>query len=81
MIALNYRSVYSLPMFENGETLRKMRDALDLSTMEIAVEADLHPQTVNRVFLNDGVSRKTVHRVRKAIDQFRKKLNDTQAAG
>lgn len=69
-------------MFENGSELRKKKKAIGVSTMEIAIVADLHPQTVNRVFLNDGVSRNTVNRVRKALSQLQERLSfNSKAVG
>lgn len=68
----------------DGSKLRKLQEELDVNTMDVAVTADLHPQTIYRVYNNDPtVSRNTVKRVRKALSHLQEKLtpSNSKSAG
>ena len=68
----------------DGSKLRKVQEDLEISTIDVAVAAELHPQTVYRVYLNDPkVSRKSVNLVRKALVQLQERLapSKSKAAG
>ena len=62
-------------MRENGSDLRRLADEIGVSTMELAVAADLHPQTLYRVYNGDKVARSTLNRIRNALSQLQERLN------
>lgn len=61
-------------MKDDGFDLKKLQEDLDVSVMEIAQAADLHPQTVYKVLGNFGAGRNSVKRVRKALSQLQEGL-------
>lgn len=58
-------------MRDAGEDLKKLQEELDVSVMEIAQAADLHPQTVYKVLGNGGAGRNSIKRVKKALNELR----------
>lgn len=60
-----------LRMKNDAFNLKRLQEELDLSVMELATAADLHPQTVYRVLGNDGASRNSVKRVRKILNELK----------
>jgi predicted transcriptional regulator len=63
-----------------GSELRRQQEEMGVSTMEVAVAADLHPQTLYRVYNGSRVSRATVNRVRKALEALREKSQQVARA-
>lgn len=61
-------------MRDDGSDLKRLQAELGFSTMEVAVAADLHPQTLYRVYNGHKVNRSTVNRVRKALSQLQERL-------
>lgn len=53
---------------------------MGLSTMEVAVAADLHPQTLYKVYNGSRVSRATLNRVRKALEALREQIHQRAQA-
>lgn len=69
-------------MKDDAVDLKKLQEELDVSVMDIAQAADLHPQTVYKVLGNHGANRNSVKRVRKALHQLKEKLETgPKAAG
>lgn len=63
-----------------GSDLRKQQEEMGLSTMEVAVAADLHPQTLYKVYNGSRVSRATLNRVRKALEALREQIHQRAQA-
>ncbi len=62
----------------NRSDLRKMQKKIGATTMEVAIAADLHPQTLYRVYNGDEtISRNTINRVRKALSYLQGQLGAT----
>lgn len=53
----------------DGKELKQKQDELEVSILEVALAADLTPQTVYRVYRNDA-SRKSANMVRKALTRM-----------
>jgi len=71
-------------MRDEGTNLKKLQEELDVSVMEIAQAADLHPQTVYKVLGNGGAGRNSVNRVKRALGQLQERLgpkSKSKAAG
>lgn len=66
-------------MRDDGSQLEKLRHTLDISVIEIAQAADLHPQTVYKVLGNLGAGRNSVKRVRKVLYEFGASLKSKSA--
>jgi len=56
-------------MKDDGQELKKLQDEHDINILEIALEADLNPQTIYKVYRNEA-SRRSANRVRKALNQL-----------
>lgn len=67
-------------MRDEGVDLKKLQEDLEVSVMEIAQAADLHPQTVYKVLGNGAATRNSVSRVRKALIEMRDKLTPAAKA-
>lgn len=62
-------------MSNDGGELRKLHNELGVSIAEVAVAADLNPQTVYKVYRNGGANRSSVNRVRKTLLEFQERLS------
>lgn len=60
-------------MSNDGAEMKRIQVELDVSITEIALAADVHPQTVYKVFANQGASRNSVNRVRKALSALQER--------
>jgi hypothetical protein len=57
-------------IMDNGNEMKKRQEELGLSILEVALAAELTPQTVYRVY-KDGASRKSTNLVRRALTELK----------